>query len=153
MAKHLISMVIFLSFSSSAWAATLEAKDFLGRVMVMDQVHGQIQGVLEFLPIKSSRHHFEVTMRLNVNETHLKGECVGSLKTDSRDPQFVNQFLTIACPGSGKIETHVAIFLDLKDISSYLSGSFLGARLTIMDKKNGRRLADNISVDLKNLDF
>ena len=145
MKNILLSITLVLSAAISH-AALFEKKDFLGRLLIMDQTNGSVQGMV------------------NIREAKKNEPVMGDLVADI-DIQFKGSSEKYQCAGVFEAEEQqLEVVCDLKKVLvikldnsnenmiSYLQGSFSSAKFTLVDRPL-KSDSEKISVDVKNLDL
>ncbi len=147
MKKILMFIGLNLALATIVQAAQYEEKDIMGRLMVMDQAEGAVQGIIEVR--KSQKNDkamgpiFVSLKLLSFKGQQVDMQCSGSFEADL-------QQLVVVC-GTTKV---LAIKLNNtnKELVSYLQGSFAQAEFTLVDRPL-KESSEKISVDIKNLDL
>lgn len=145
--KKILALLLTLS-SLNAMAVLLEGKDLNGRLMVMDQSTGAVQGVVEVRKATGKDVVFGNVV-VNVNQLVIKGKklsgnCGGSFDIEE-------QTLTALCKKNTEVLS-LKLSNSNEDIASYLSGSFLTAELSY-GPTPVQSHAEKFTVNIKNLDM
>lgn len=146
MKKILALFVTFLSLNSMA--ALFEGKDLEGRLMIIDQSTGAVQGVIQVrkaTALDNAMGGIAVQIdQLMVAGKNLSGACTGSFAVEE-------QTLLVICNKNTEVLS-LKLNNSNEDIAFYLKGSFGTAELSY-----GPRPVQNhkqkFTVDIKNLDL
>ncbi len=146
MKKTLTLLVICLSLNATA--ALLESDDLNGRLMIMDQLTGSVQGVIQLRKaILKDRVLGDIIVQVNqlvINGKKLSGTCSGNFDLE-------DQTLTVLCNNLSNVLT-LKINSSKEDIASYLKGSFAAGELSYGPRPM-QSYKEKFVVDIKNLDL
>lgn len=146
--KGLFLIMPLLFVSATSFAAKYDVNDFLGRVMIIDQAGGAVQGVLRVskaTPADKVLGDLVIIVdQLNFQGQQLSGKC--SAQFDEAE-----QTLLALC---NKNEDVLALRLSTanREMSSYLGGSFSAGEVSYGPRPFMPN-SEKIQVDVKNLDL
>lgn len=145
--KKIIIATILSLIGLNAFAAKYEEKDLLGRLMIVDQTNGSVQGeiaISKATPKDQVLFSLVADVNLNINTTTISQKCSGQFDADE-------QTLNIFCSGNKDLLS-LKMSNENSEIASYLIGSFTSEAQFSFGVR-GSKEAAKVSVDVKNLDL
>lgn len=142
--KNLILAGLISIAALAAHAAKFEESDLTGRLVVVDQVTGSVQGTINISATKGKFGGTVAKMNMMINGVSVSDECSGSFDTD-------DQSMTLVCGDKNQKVLALKLKNDRLNMVSYLKGSFGSAELIYGDRPISANTT--INVEVKNLDL
>lgn len=146
MKKILAAFITLLSFYSKA--ALLEENDLIGRLEIIDQTSGAVQGEIKVrnaTPQDNAFGNIAVQVdQLTIKGKKLTGTCTGNF-------HLIDQTLMVLCSDNTEV---LSLKLNNKneDIASYLTGNFATGELSY-GPRPVQSHTEKFTVNIKNLDL
>lgn len=145
--KRIFALFVTL-LSLNSMAALLEAKDLSGRLMIIDQSTGAVQGVIQVRKATSQDNALGSLAaqvdQLVIKGKNLSGTCTGNFNLE-------DQTLMVLCNKNSDVLS-LKLNTSNEDIASYLKGSFATGELSY-GPRPAQNLTEKFTVDIKNLDL
>lgn len=146
MKKIFALFVTFLSLNSMA--ALLEGKDLSGRLMIIDQSTGAVQGIIQVRKATSQDNALG-SLAVQVDQLVIKGKTLSG--TCTGDFNLEDQTLMVLCNKNSDVLS-LKLNTSNEDIVSYLKGSFATGELSY-GSRPAQSHTEKFTVDIKNLDL
>ncbi len=141
MKTNLLVSLICLLIASPAWAAKLEISDMVGRIFLVDQAEGKLQGSMEISKDKA--------LSFNGKVAGQELSCEGSLRFLDREQQ-----IRAVLPCTDGESAVIVIYLDKTDVGQFLNYQLASAEIIFAKKKDpssGNHTIFGGPVDIKKL--
>lgn len=146
--KKILTAAFVSLISLNTFAAKYEEKDLLGRLMIMDQETGSVQGIIA---VKKATTNDQVLFTLVANvDVIIKDQKVSQKCSGQFDSE--EQTLNIFCSNNKDILS-LKLSNENSEIASYLTGSFTSSAEISFGERGSKDTSSKILVDVKNLDL
>lgn len=142
--KNLMLAISIFITAISAHAVKYEESDLIGRLVVIDQVTGLIQGTINISNAKGKFGNTVAKMNMMINGVSISDECSGRFDTE-------DQTITMVCGDKNQKVLAIKVKNDKTNLVSYIQGSFGSAEFIYGDRPMSANTA--VNVEIKNLDL